>query len=74
MNPQTIPIELGGMLDRYRQMLIIRNTEDLINELFAGGLVHGTTHLCHGQEALAVGLAAALTPADAPTDAARSRR
>jgi acetoin:2,6-dichlorophenolindophenol oxidoreductase subunit alpha len=32
--------------------------------LFLEGIVHGTTHLCQGQEAVAVGIAAATRPTD----------
>jgi pyruvate dehydrogenase E1 component alpha subunit len=38
--------------------------EEQINELFASGEIRGTTHLCIGQEALAVGLASVLRPTD----------
>lgn len=49
---------------RLRQMLEIRILEDRILALFADGLVHGSTHLYQGQEAVAVGLAAAAEPTD----------
>ena len=49
---------------RYERMVEIRAVEDRIRELFAEGLVHGTTHTCQGQEAVAVGVAAALRPTD----------
>jgi pyruvate dehydrogenase E1 component alpha subunit len=42
----------------------IREFEDLVMRLFERGLVHGTTHLCQGQEAVSVGVAAALAPGD----------
>ncbi len=45
-------------------MVEIRHTEDLIKGLFADGLVAGSTHTCQGQEAVCVGLAAALRPTD----------
>ncbi len=48
----------------YRRMLLIRRFEDLIQSLFLRGEVYGTTHLYSGQEAVAVGFASALTPAD----------
>jgi TPP-dependent pyruvate/acetoin dehydrogenase alpha subunit len=47
-----------------RQMLEIRVFEDKVQELFMQGLVQGTTHLCQGQEAVAVGAIAALRPDD----------
>jgi pyruvate dehydrogenase E1 component alpha subunit len=51
-------------LTRLGRMLQIRMLEDRILELFAEGLVHGSTHTCQGQEAVAVGLAAAARPTD----------
>jgi pyruvate dehydrogenase E1 component alpha subunit len=52
---------------RLARMIEIRALEDRMRELFAQGLVHGTTHTCHGQEAVAVGIAAALEPTDQVT-------
>lgn len=49
---------------RLDRMVEIRALEDRIRELFAAGLVHGTTHTCHGQEAVAVGVAAAVLATD----------
>ncbi|MCY3786042.1 MAG: thiamine pyrophosphate-dependent dehydrogenase E1 component subunit alpha [bacterium] len=49
---------------RYERMVEIRAVEDKIRGLFAEGLVHGTTHTCQGQEAVAVGVASALRPTD----------
>jgi len=48
----------------YRQMLEIRLFEDKVQELFMAGLIQGTTHLCQGQEAVAVGAASAIGPED----------
>ena len=45
-------------------MLEIRRFEDRIKELFAEGLIHGTTHTCQGQEAVSVGIATAVPPSD----------
>lgn len=42
----------------------IRTLENRVQQLFAEGIVHGTTHLCVGQEAVAVGVAAAARPTD----------
>jgi acetoin:2,6-dichlorophenolindophenol oxidoreductase subunit alpha len=44
----------------FEQMLGIRTFEEKVQELFMEGLVQGTTHLCQGQEAVAVGSLAAL--------------
>ena len=51
-------------LARLGRMLEIRLLEDRILELFADGLIHGSTHTCQGQEAVAVGIAAAARPTD----------
>lgn len=49
---------------RLERMMEIRLVEDRIQDLFAQGLVSGTTHTSQGQEAVAVGLAAATRPSD----------
>ncbi|CAB4597806.1 unannotated protein [freshwater metagenome] len=49
---------------QYERMIEIREFEEQINGLFAAGSIRGTTHLCLGQEALAVGLASVLRPTD----------
>lgn len=49
---------------QFERALEIREFEGQINALFASGTIRGTTHLCLGQEALAVGLAAVLRPTD----------
>jgi len=51
-------------LDGYARMLLIRLFENAIHRLFLAGEVHGTTHLCAGQEAVAVGTCLALRPED----------
>ena len=51
-------------LGRYGQMLLIRLFEGEIHRLFLRGDVHGTTHLYAGQEAVAVGVCAALIDGD----------
>jgi TPP-dependent pyruvate/acetoin dehydrogenase alpha subunit len=58
---------LGDPVAQYERMVEIRDFEERVNGLFATGLIHGTTHLCMGQEALAVGLAATIRPTDAVT-------
>jgi acetoin:2,6-dichlorophenolindophenol oxidoreductase subunit alpha len=52
------------LLDRYERMAVIRATEKAAHDMFMAGLVKGTTHLAAGQEAVAVGAAAALRPDD----------
>ncbi len=51
-------------LDFYKRMLLIRTFEEKINTLFSRGLIFGTTHLCIGQEASAVGVCSALNAGD----------
>lgn len=50
-----------------RRMLEIRLAEEQIQELFLQNLIRGTTHLCIGQEACAVGVAFALEKGDTVT-------
>jgi TPP-dependent pyruvate/acetoin dehydrogenase alpha subunit len=54
----------GDRVARLERMLEIRALEDRVQQLFSEGEIHGTTHLCQGQEAVAVGLAAATLPED----------
>jgi len=49
---------------RYDRMFEIRVFEERVNSLFYEGLVHGTTHLCLGQEAISVGVASAIEVSD----------
>jgi acetoin:2,6-dichlorophenolindophenol oxidoreductase subunit alpha len=53
-----------AQLERYGRMLLIRLFEGEIHRLFLRGEVHGTTHLYAGQEAVAVGVCAALREGD----------
>ena len=52
------------LLDLYRKMVLIRAFEDRATELFEQGKIVGTAHSCAGQEAIAVGAAAAMRPND----------
>jgi len=52
------------LLAWYRQMVTIRFFEESVIELFAKGLITGSTHPCVGQEAISVGACAALDPGD----------
>jgi len=47
-----------------RKMYVIRFFEEMVDDLFARGLVHGTMHLSVGQEASAVGSISALNHHD----------
>jgi len=48
----------------YRGLLLIRRFEERVEDLFAKGRIHGTCHLCIGQEAVAVGVCRSLAPGD----------
>ncbi|AEI38395.1 MAG: pyruvate dehydrogenase (acetyl-transferring) E1 component subunit alpha [Zymomonas mobilis subsp. pomaceae] len=50
------------MLEFYRRMLLIRRFEERCGQLYGLGLIAGFCHLYIGQEAVAVGLQAALKP------------
>jgi TPP-dependent pyruvate/acetoin dehydrogenase alpha subunit len=54
----------AAYLERYGQMLLIRLFETEMQRLFLKGEVHGTTHLCAGQEAVPVGVCSALEADD----------
>lgn len=51
-------------LEYYQNMLRIRLFEEKVNFLFARGLIHGTSHLSIGQEAVAVGAIAGIEKND----------
>jgi acetoin:2,6-dichlorophenolindophenol oxidoreductase subunit alpha len=56
--------DLDLYLGIYRQMLLIRGFEELVQSLFLKGEVYGTTHLYSGQEAIATGVASLLEQRD----------
>lgn len=58
---------LADPVERFARVVEIRAAEDSVNELFAAGAIHGSTHLAQGQEALAVGLASVTRPDDVMT-------
>lgn len=58
-------------LDWLRRMIEIRRFEEKIQELFMTGEVQGTTHLCQGQEGVAVGAVAAMGASDVFTNTYR---
>jgi TPP-dependent pyruvate/acetoin dehydrogenase alpha subunit len=62
----TAPVleDLDEYMGIYRQMLLIRGFEDLVQSLFLKGEVYGTTHLYSGQEAIATGVASLLEARD----------
>ncbi len=61
--PASVP-DRESSVDLYRRMRLIRGFEELIQQLFMKGEVHGTTHLYIGEEAGAVGVADALGEGD----------
>jgi pyruvate dehydrogenase E1 component alpha subunit len=52
------------LLAFYREMLLIRRFEEKAGQLYGMGLIGGFCHLYIGQEAVAVGIQAALKPGD----------
>jgi pyruvate dehydrogenase E1 component alpha subunit len=56
--------DLARLVGMLRTMLLIRAFEEKADELFALGRIHGTMHLSLGQEAVAVGVCAALRADD----------
>lgn len=59
------------LIDLYRQMWLIRYYEEKVDDFFKQGLIYGTTHLCIGQEATAVGTCAVLQEGDKITSTHR---
>ena len=64
MTPRERRAALADPVACLERMMEIRSFEDRIKELFAEGVVHGTTHTCQGQEAVSVGIAKVLQPTD----------
>src|SRR3972149_2685429 len=56
--------DLTQLSDYLYQMLKIRRFEESLNDLYAKGHIHGTIHLCVGEEAVAVGVCGALQAQD----------
>ncbi len=70
MTAQTNPVErLDPQTRRHmlRSMIEVRTVEAQIQELFLENVIRGTTHLCDGQEAVSVGMAAAISPSRGDT-------
>jgi len=63
--------EKSFLLDLYRQMVLIRQFEDRVKFLFLEGIMPGTIHQYQGQEAIAVGVCAALNKDDVITSTHR---
>jgi acetoin:2,6-dichlorophenolindophenol oxidoreductase subunit alpha len=58
---------LADRVEQLRRMIEIRAVEERIQKLYSDGEVRGSTHLCSGQEAVAVGIAHATRPDDIVT-------
>ncbi len=56
--------DVDAALGMYETMVAIRRFDEASYDLFLRGLVHGSIHLSSGQEAIAVGFAAAQRPTD----------
>jgi pyruvate dehydrogenase E1 component alpha subunit len=61
----------GALLELYRRMATIRRAEERLARLFAEGEVPGFLHLSIGQEAVPIGVCAALEPGDTITSTHR---
>src|ERR1700687_4859121 len=57
-------VSASALLAFYRDMLLIRRFEEKAGQLYGMGLIGGFCHLYIGQEAVVVGMQAALKPAD----------
>ena len=57
-------LDTAAMLGMYRTMLRIRLFEERVDVLMMQGMIHGTTHLYVGMEAVAAGICSALEPGD----------
>lgn len=59
------------LVELYKQMWVIRYFDEKVDQFFAKGMIHGTTHLCVGQEATAAGAIAVLQEEDKITSTHR---
>src|SRR3954467_11712269 len=57
---QTSALPASTRQQMLKRMLEIRSCEERIQELFLENVIRGTTHLCIGQEAVSVGMAAVI--------------
>jgi TPP-dependent pyruvate/acetoin dehydrogenase alpha subunit len=62
--PSSSPLSADQLVDCYRKMLRIRLVEEAIADHYGEGEMRCPVHLSIGQEAVAVGVCAALEPAD----------
>ena len=61
---EPMEIQTGLLLEFYEKMLLIRKFEEALRDLATRGAVHGSVHLCIGQEAPAVATCASITQDD----------
>ena len=59
------PMDEATLLSLYREMVIIRRTEEQLAKSHQQGLIHGACHTYVGEEAIATGVCAHLGPDDA---------
>lgn len=64
MTLTTTIIDTAQALRLYRSLVLIREFETALDQLFTSGVMRGTAHFCVGQEATAVGVSAALERED----------
>jgi pyruvate dehydrogenase E1 component alpha subunit len=63
-SPRVEALDDADLVGLYATMVRIREFEDQVHRSFLAGLVHGTTHLCQGHEAVSAGAARALREGD----------
>ena len=61
----------ASLEDLYYRMWLVRLFDEKVDEMFAKGMIHGTTHLCVGEEATAIGGCAVLQEKDKITSTHR---
>ncbi|MUK87633.1 pyruvate dehydrogenase [Ornithinibacillus sp. L9] len=73
MKKMNVPIKITDdkLVDLYKEMWLIRYFDEKVDEFFAKGMIHGTTHLAVGQEASASGVCALLDVEDKITSTHR---
>jgi 2-oxoisovalerate dehydrogenase E1 component len=60
-----VQLDKATLLGLYRQMLVIRRTEEQLAKAYQAGLIHGACHTYIGEEAVATGVCAHLSHQDA---------
>lgn len=68
---EKLGLQKDQLLNMLYQMILIRKFEETLEKLYMLGKIHGTMHLCIGQEPTAVGACAALTKEDKITSTHR---